>query len=356
LAEKYNTELPVTVLPTMVDLRPRFTREMLRELRDLFPDSMSQTCIHYTVRLKEAVREGCAIFDHDAQNIAALDYDRLARELMGEKVGQVTVTAFKSGRPARSGESARPGRPAGSDVTRAAADPPKPSGPDQDAPAAFVGSAGQRYAAVALEEDLPADWRIEESAPESKGLGDDDAVRDAERIAAVDAAIIAAAKDAAPRAKAKTQAASKPAAKGKDKGKAGAPAEEAADRALEAAPSKSTAFAPRAEVEAASRAAGRLGDQPTLSEVVLDVSGVPGRRVQVAGDFNDWIPDRGISTQDVAGTVKKVMKLKPGVYQYRVIVDGIWQEDPGNPERVPNIYGGNNSLLNVGPEPAAPAE
>ena len=62
------------------------------------------------------------------------------------------------------------------------------------------------------------------------------------------------------------------------------------------------------------------------------------------------------STQDVGGAIKKVMKLKPGVYQYRVIVDGIWQEDPGNPERVPNIYGGNNSLLNVGPAPAGPAD
>jgi chromosome partitioning protein len=427
LSEKYNTDLPVTVLPTMVDLRPRFTREMLRELRDLFPDSLSQSSIHYTVRLKEAAREGQAIFDHDSQNIAALDYDRLARELMGEQVGRVTVTAFNSGKKGRAGGTK--------------AKPPK----DDSGP--FLGAGGQRYAPVEIPaEDIPDDppdaWRIGETATDLDDPAATDAVRDAERVAAVDWAIIGAAPDddedledaAAPRAEARlelrpaledeaeaappsepepaaepepepelaaeaeaeveaapepeagddntdieedigaaiqaamegdAEPAAEPEAQAAEQadGKSGAeaaPAEEGESPiqdAVQAAakPGATTAFASRTELEAASRAAGRAGDGPTLKEVALDVSGVPGRRVQVAGDFNDWIPDRGISTRDDDGTITKVMKLKPGVYQYRVIVDGIWQEDPGNPERVPNIYGGNNSLLNVDEPPATSA-
>ena len=31
----------------------------------------------------------------------------------------------------------------------------------------------------------------------------------------------------------------------------------------------------------------------------------------------------------------------------RVIIDGIWQQDPTNPHEVPNDLGGNNSLLRV---------
>lgn len=422
LAEKYDTDLPITVLPTMVDLRPRFTREMLRELRELFPETLSQAAIHFTVRLKEAAREGRPIFDHDGQNVAALDYDRLARELMGEQVGKVTVTAFKGGgkrAPAKSGA-------------------PKASR-DADPAKALVGTGGQRYAPVEVQDGLPADWRIEETVPDPDDPAARDAVRDAERVAAVDWAIIGSAPDddaddeaAPPRAEARLEAVpaaeaepepapegpseseadapraeseakleaeaeiepetkradepeaeakleaepetridAKPGRKAKAKARAGkgaaGPAEAPIRQAVEAAakPARKpagrsagktgTAFVSRAELEAASRAAGAAGDGPTLSEVVLDVSGVPGRRVQVAGDFNDWIPDRGIFTRDDDGAIKKVMKLKPGVYQYRVIVDGIWQEDPGNPERVPNIYGGNNSLLNVDEPPAASA-
>jgi len=89
--------------------------------------------------------------------------------------------------------------------------------------------------------------------------------------------------------------------------------------------------------------------------VVLAFDRLPGRRVQVAGDFNDWIPDRDVATRKAGRGVRKVLKLRPGAYQYRVIVDGIWQEDPGNPERVPNIYGGENSLLHVEAGKPAPS-
>jgi hypothetical protein len=118
---------------------------------------------------------------------------------------------------------------------------------------------------------------------------------------------------------------------------------------------KSAPLARMSDVGRASREAGAAGDEPTLKEVVLTFDPVPGRRVQVAGDFNDWIPDRDVATQKGRGGVRKVLKLRPGAYQYRVIVDGVWREDPGNPERVPNIYGGENSLLHVEADPSGPS-
>jgi hypothetical protein len=45
--------------------------------------------------------------------------------------------------------------------------------------------------------------------------------------------------------------------------------------------------------------------------------------------------------------VEKILMLAPGTYQYRYIVDGVWQEDPSNPEQVPNFSGGFNSILHV---------
>lgn len=83
--------------------------------------------------------------------------------------------------------------------------------------------------------------------------------------------------------------------------------------------------------------------------VVLSYHHFLGRDLQIAGDFNDWIPDYRVETRSFNGTVQKVLKIPPGAYQYRVIIDGEWQEDPVNPVRVPNELGGTNSVLRVIP-------
>ena len=82
--------------------------------------------------------------------------------------------------------------------------------------------------------------------------------------------------------------------------------------------------------------------QVTLSFVNLDCDDI-----QIAGDFNDWQPDHGVETRVVNGVLQKVLSVKPGAYQYRLIVDGKWQEDPDNPLQVTNNYGEINSLLRV---------
>ncbi|MFI5314236.1 MAG: AAA family ATPase [Myxococcota bacterium] len=70
------------------------------------------------------------------------------------------------------------------------------------------------------------------------------------------------------------------------------------------------------------------------------------RDVQLAGDFNNWIPDEGVETrQGPGGTWEKVVRLGPGVYQYRYFVDGEWTPDPSNPRRVEGPAGGVNSVL-----------
>lgn len=70
--------------------------------------------------------------------------------------------------------------------------------------------------------------------------------------------------------------------------------------------------------------------------------------VKLAGDFNNWIPDGNVITHKEDGeTWNKILYLKPGVYQYRFIIDGNWKEDPNNPHIVENPYGGLNSIMRV---------
>lgn len=82
-------------------------------------------------------------------------------------------------------------------------------------------------------------------------------------------------------------------------------------------------------------------------QVVLRYQGYAGRELLLAGDFNNWEPDHDVITRRVGDIIEKVLALPPGVYQYRLVVDGKWQDDTSNPERTPNLVGGYNSLLRV---------
>jgi len=81
--------------------------------------------------------------------------------------------------------------------------------------------------------------------------------------------------------------------------------------------------------------------------IVLTFNDIDCRRLQLAGDFNNWIPDRDIETRNINGCWQKVFTAEPGIYEYRIIVDGRWQQDPTNSAEVPNELGGINSLLQV---------
>jgi serine protease AprX len=71
--------------------------------------------------------------------------------------------------------------------------------------------------------------------------------------------------------------------------------------------------------------------------------------VSLVGDFNSW--DRGLTPlrKDESGLwLAEVEAPKAGHYQYKFIVDGSrWLEDPSNGMKVPDNYGGLNSVLAI---------
>jgi chromosome partitioning protein len=94
-------------------------------------------------------------------------------------------------------------------------------------------------------------------------------------------------------------------------------------------------------------AAGMLADTGNLKEVVFRFENTESNRVQIAGEFNNWIPDKNVETEILDGSLQKILRVRPGGYEYRLIIDGVWQQDPANPKAAPNDMGGYNSLLNV---------
>lgn len=80
--------------------------------------------------------------------------------------------------------------------------------------------------------------------------------------------------------------------------------------------------------------------------VVFTYKNLGAAAVQLAGDFNNWVPDKDVETRRAPnGTWEKIVHLGPGVYQYRYFVDGQWVPDPSNPRRVEGPAGGVNSVL-----------
>src|SRR5215469_14063725 len=70
------------------------------------------------------------------------------------------------------------------------------------------------------------------------------------------------------------------------------------------------------------------GNGQTARRIRIEFTHRTASEVAIAGTFNDWRPD---ATQMVAlggGRWLKELALSPGVYEYRLVVDGAWMADP----------------------------
>ncbi|MFP6607466.1 MAG: AAA family ATPase [Myxococcota bacterium] len=88
-----------------------------------------------------------------------------------------------------------------------------------------------------------------------------------------------------------------------------------------------------------------------LREVMVRFSDSQAGDVRIAGDFNGWVPDKGvrsvIEAENGSRVWTKILHLPPGTYQYRYVVDGEWREDPVNASTAPSATGRVNSVLVV---------
>ena len=92
------------------------------------------------------------------------------------------------------------------------------------------------------------------------------------------------------------------------------------------------------------RAAASTAPISTPQDVTFTVEAPGAEHVLLAGDFNGWNTDGG-EMEPSGGVWTKVMKLPPGRYRYRYVIDGRWQNDPSNATVEPNPYGGHDSVL-----------
>ena len=83
-------------------------------------------------------------------------------------------------------------------------------------------------------------------------------------------------------------------------------------------------------------------------KVAFTVRAEPGKTVYVAGTFNQWnATGKKMADKKGDGVYAATLKLAPGRYEYKYVIDGIWCADPECADWVQNDQGTTNSVIVV---------
>jgi chromosome partitioning protein len=87
--------------------------------------------------------------------------------------------------------------------------------------------------------------------------------------------------------------------------------------------------------------------KPKTQKVTFSYEAPAAQSVVLAGDFTGWQQAPLDLRKDKSGVWRRTISLPLGRYEYRLLVDGNWQDDPSCPERQPNQFGGHNCVCVV---------
>ena len=98
----------------------------------------------------------------------------------------------------------------------------------------------------------------------------------------------------------------------------------------------------------AAKAKARAPRAAQKKPVTFTVHAERGKAVYLAGEFNDWSTTaRKMAYKARSGVYAVTLKLAPGNYQYKFVIDGTWCADPENADSVANNHGTFNSVITV---------
>ena len=88
--------------------------------------------------------------------------------------------------------------------------------------------------------------------------------------------------------------------------------------------------------------------KPAVKSVKFTVRADAGKSVSLAGCFNNWDAEKNpMKYVKKDGIYSVTIKLAPGTYEYKFVVDGVWQADPESADFVQNDCGTLNSVITV---------
>ncbi|MCH7886199.1 MAG: AAA family ATPase [Planctomycetes bacterium] len=347
----------VRILPNQYDVRTKLARETLAEVRKRFEGLVCQTVLNFNTKLREGVSFGQPITEFAPTSMGARDFQKLAREVMaGQRPGKLTsdilahaerlaadadrllaTTTVLVGNAAPVGDATpSPVLEVDSDV----APPPvlvtgaKPSAEPVEAalqpftpPEISVGlvrKTPSREPAVRIQpvESMEATLSVTSSADRSGSKS----------IIEIDPAPVAESPL-------------------RDQEKKPQPAQEAAPTPTPAPAVVARQAGPAAPVathEQIDRKIEQIYGVRQEGETVIFRSRHPdASEIQLAGDFNDWMPHTTPMRKLTNGDFECRLRLPKGRYRYRLVVDGRWLHDVHNPVIETNEYGELNSVVEI---------
>jgi 1,4-alpha-glucan branching enzyme len=82
-------------------------------------------------------------------------------------------------------------------------------------------------------------------------------------------------------------------------------------------------------------------------KITFSFTAPDAQSVLLAGDFTGWQEAPLALKKQKGGLWKKTVSLPPGRYEYRLLVDGEWRDDPQCATHHPNQFGGQNCVCVV---------
>ena len=92
------------------------------------------------------------------------------------------------------------------------------------------------------------------------------------------------------------------------------------------------------------RGAGEKRAKSATRKVQFDFPSPEAKEGYLAGEFNGWDTHAKKMKKDKEGIWKATLSLKPGRYEYRLFVDGLWKNAPSCTGCVPNEFGTLNCV------------
>ncbi len=91
-----------------------------------------------------------------------------------------------------------------------------------------------------------------------------------------------------------------------------------------------------------------LGVRETAQGVLFVQPLTLGDNLAIAASFNNWSPtSHPFTANRELGVWELCVKLPPGTFTYRLVIDGQWCTDPSNDATLPNPFGETNSAFTV---------
>ena len=296
VARRIGRSLSVVLLPTMFDESVRLSQEILEELRRRYRETVAPVTIRYCCSLREAASFGQSIFEYAPDSPGRRDYEALARWIETYLPPELAAAIQLGGEGAHE---------ATSPAVETCVGPmwPRPTTEPGNRAAELAQRARyllqRRHEAIASAEDLKMQAASEER---------------------------------------RTSRAPSP------------QIESPPPRKHRVAPLPATLSIPP-RTPGGAEGIAQAGQRIRLLYRGLDRT----RQVFLAGDFNQWTPqETPMRFSESLAAFEAWLTLPPGRYRYRLVVDGHWIIDPGNPRTEASDSGQLHSVLCVASEQGVP--